>query len=114
VGLRHAAGTPGHAIHARYPRLIRGRLRRPDVGTAVRMTDNANQNDNSDLRHDNDANEAVQAVEDRVLSWQAGAPVETVRDELRKGLDDAGESMPDSWLEQTAERISNADPAQKA
>jgi hypothetical protein len=86
----------------------------PGVGTAVRMTDNVNHDDNSDLRHDTDANPAVQAVEDRVLSWQAGAPVETVREELRKGLDDAGETVPDSWLEQTAERISNADPVQKS
>lgn len=85
-----------------------------DLGTAVRMTDDANRTDNSDLRHDRDANPAVQAVEDRVLSWQAGAPVETVREELRKGLDDAGETMPDSWVERTAERISKADPAQQA
>ncbi|HEX4976834.1 MAG TPA: hypothetical protein VFV40_03110 [Nocardioides sp.] len=76
------------------------------------MTDNANDHDNSDLRHDEEANPAVQAVEDRVLSWQAGAPAETVREELRKGLADAGESMPDAWVEQTAARISNADPAQ--
>ena len=82
------------------------------VGTTMRMTDNLNQNDNSDLRHDGDANPAVQAVEDRVLSWQAGAPAETVREELRKGLEEAGETMPDSWLQETAERISNADPAQ--
>lgn len=78
------------------------------------MTDNANAHDNHDLRHDTDANEAVQAVEDRVLSWQAGAPVGTVREELRKGLADAGESMPDAWVEETAQRISNADPAQRA
>jgi hypothetical protein len=77
------------------------------------MTDDVNHTDNSDLRHDGDANAAVQAVEDRVLSWQAGAPVETVREELRKGLGDAGESMPDSWVEETAERISKADPAQR-
>lgn len=69
--------------------------------------------DNSDLRNDA-PNEAVQAVVDRVLSWQAGAPVETVREELRKGLDDAGESMPDAWVEETAARISKADPAQQA
>ena len=84
------------------------------MGTALRMTDDVNQNDNSDLRQDPDANPAVQAVEDRVLSWQAGAPVETVREELRKGLDDAGETVPDSWLEQTAARISNADPVQRS
>ena len=77
------------------------------------MTETPNQTHNSDLRHDTEANPAVQAVEDRVLSWQAGAPVDTVRDELRKGLDDAGEDMPDTWVDATAERISNADPAQQ-
>lgn len=77
------------------------------------MTDNVNHDDHSDLRHDAEANPAVQAVEDRVLSWQAGAPVETVREELRKGLADAGETMPDSWLDETARRISVADPAQR-
>ena len=82
------------------------------AGTGLRITETVNRNDNSDLRHDSDANPAVQAVEDRVLSWQAGAPVETVREELRKGLEDAGETMPDAWLDSTAERISNADPAQ--
>lgn len=78
------------------------------------MTENPNQNDNSHLRHDAEANPAVQAVEDRVLSWQAGAPVDTVREELRKGLGDAGETMPESWLDETAQRISAADPAQKS
>lgn len=76
------------------------------------MTHETNRNDNHGLRHDAAANPAVQAVEDRVLSWQAGAPVDTVREELRRGLADAGENMPDSWVEQTADRISNADPAQ--
>ncbi len=68
--------------------------------------------DNSELRHDTTASDVVQAVVDRVLSWQEGAPVETVRDELRSGLDEAGVSMPEDWVEQTAERISRADPAQ--
>ena len=86
----------------------------PLVGTADRMTENSNQTDNSELRHDAEANPAVQAVEDRVLSWQAGAPVDTVREELRKGLHDAGEDMPDTWVDATAERISNADPAQQS
>ena len=67
--------------------------------------------DNSDLRNEND-NEAVQAVVDRVLSWQEGAPVETVREELQKGLDEIGETRPDSWIQDHAERISKADPAQ--
>jgi hypothetical protein len=68
--------------------------------------------DNSDLRDEPSANEAVQAVVDRVLSWQAGAPVGTVRAELEEGLRETGEEMPEAWVAQTAERISNADPAQ--
>ncbi len=76
--------------------------------------------DNSDLRNESEANEAVQAVVDRVLShqggapaYQGGAPADTVRPELVKGLGDVQEEMPDSWLDETAERISNADPAQQ-
>jgi hypothetical protein len=68
--------------------------------------------DNSELRNEAAPNEAVQAVVDRVLSWQEGAPVETVREELVKGLEHVGETMPDEWLDSTAEQISNADPAQ--
>ena len=67
--------------------------------------------DNSDLRHEDD-NEAVQAVIDRVLSWQEGAPVETVRSELEKGLTEIGETRSQEWLQDHAERISKADPAQ--
>ena len=67
--------------------------------------------DNSDLRHAED-NEAVQAVLDRVLSWQEGAPVETVREELEKGLSEVGETRSEEWLQENAERISKADPAQ--
>jgi hypothetical protein len=69
--------------------------------------------DNSELRNDAAPNEAVQAVVDRVLSWQAGAPVETVRQELDAGLSQIGEAMPEEWLRETADRISEADPAQK-
>ena len=67
--------------------------------------------DNHELRSE-ESNEAVQAVLDRVLSWQAGAPVETVREELEKGLSEVGESRPQEWLEQNAQAISTADPAQ--
>lgn len=68
--------------------------------------------DNSDLRDEPGTNDAVQAVVDRVLSYQSGAPVDTVRGELVSGLTEIEEEMPDSWLDETAERISNADPAQ--
>lgn len=67
--------------------------------------------DNSDIRHEED-NEAVQGVLDRVLSYQAGAPVETVKAELRSGLDEVGESRSEEWFDGNAERISQADPAQ--
>jgi hypothetical protein len=69
--------------------------------------------DNREIRHDPAANEAVQGVVDRVLSWQVGAPVETVRTELEDGLATIGETMPEAWLQKTAERISTADPVQR-
>lgn len=67
--------------------------------------------DNSELRHQED-DEAVQAVVDRVLSWQAGAPEETVREELEKGLSRIGETRSQQWLQENAHAISHADPAQ--
>ena len=67
--------------------------------------------DNSDLRNEED-NEAVQAVVDRVLSYQGGAPADTVRAELESGLSEIGENRDEDWLQSNAERISNADPAQ--
>jgi hypothetical protein len=67
--------------------------------------------DNTELRNEED-NEAVQAVVDRVLSYQGGAPEDTVRAELEKGLSEIGESRSEEWLHDHAERISNADPAQ--
>jgi hypothetical protein len=76
--------------------------------------------DNEELRNDapqNDAHgaeaEAQQAVVDRVLSWQEGAPVETVREELRKAATEAGVSVDDAWIEERAKEISEADPAQR-
>ena len=67
--------------------------------------------DNSELRNEEE-NEAVQAVVDRVLSWQEGAPVDTVREELEKGLAKIGESRSEEWLQTNAVKISKADPAQ--
>ena len=69
--------------------------------------------DNSDLRNDDQADEAVQAVVDRVLSWQAGAPPETILAELQRGLREIGRDMPPDWIARTVERISHADPARK-
>jgi hypothetical protein len=76
--------------------------------------------DNSELRNnaaEPDAEgaeaQAQQAVVDRVLSWQEGADVETVRQELRKAADEAGIEVDDAWLDENAQAISKADPAQK-
>lgn len=71
------------------------------------MTDN-----NHELRHDPDSDEMVQAVLDRVTSYHEGAPVETVRDELVKALNEIEREMPDSWLDEKAAQVSNADPLQ--
>lgn len=57
--------------------------------------------------------EAQQAVVDRVLSWHEGAPVETVREELRKAAAEVGVEVDDRWLDEKAREISEADPAQK-
>jgi hypothetical protein len=74
--------------------------------------------DNEDLRTDaaqDDAHgteaAAQQAVVDRVLSWHEGAPVETVREELRKAADEVGVTVDDAWLDERAKQISDADPA---
>jgi hypothetical protein len=67
--------------------------------------------DNSELRNEED-NEAVQAVLDRVLSYQAGSTVENVRTELEDGLSRIGESRSEEWLASHAQAISQADPAQ--
>ncbi|HEU4512477.1 MAG TPA: hypothetical protein VFR87_05185 [Nocardioidaceae bacterium] len=76
--------------------------------------------DNEELRNDaaeNDARgaeaEAQQAVVDRVLSWQEGAPVDTVRAELQKAASEVGVEVDDAWLDEKARQISDADPAQK-
>jgi len=75
--------------------------------------------DNEELRNDASENsargteaEAQQAVVDRVLSWQEGAPTETVREELRKAAVEVGVEVDDAWLDEKAEEISKADPAQ--
>lgn len=74
--------------------------------------------DNEELRHDASQPaargvqaEAQQAVVDRVLSWHEGAPVETVREHLQKAASEAGVDVDDSWLDEKARQISDADPA---
>jgi hypothetical protein len=77
------------------------------------MTDNEElRNDAAESTAHGTEAEAQQAVVDRVLSWQEGAPRETVREELRKAADEVGVSVDDAWLDEKAAEISNADPAQ--
>lgn len=49
--------------------------------------------------------EALQAVVDRVVSWQDGATQETVREELAKGAREADVQASDALLDELARRI---------
>jgi hypothetical protein len=49
--------------------------------------------------------EAVQAVVDRITSWQDGATEETVRDELRRGLAEADLDVPTDFVEEVVRRV---------
>lgn len=49
--------------------------------------------------------EAVQAVVDRVTSWQDGATEETVRSELLKALSEADLDVPESFVDAVVQRV---------
>jgi hypothetical protein len=49
--------------------------------------------------------EAIQAVVDRVTSWQDGATEGTVESELRKGFGQAGVDVPDDDVTRLADAI---------
>jgi hypothetical protein len=49
--------------------------------------------------------EAIQAVVDRVTSWQDGAPEGTVEQELRDGFGEAGVDVPDDDVRRLADAI---------
>lgn len=49
--------------------------------------------------------EAVQAVVDRVTSWQDGATEGTVAEELRNGFQEAGVNVSDDEVERLADAI---------
>ena len=49
--------------------------------------------------------EAVQAVVDRVTSWQDGATEGTVAEELRSGFQEAGVEVSDDEVERLADAI---------
>ena len=49
--------------------------------------------------------EAVQAVVDRITSWQDGATEETVRDELQRGLAQADLEVPADFVDEVVRRV---------
>ena len=49
--------------------------------------------------------EAVQAVVDRITSWQDGATEETVRDELLRGMAEAHVGVPANFVEEVVRRV---------
>jgi hypothetical protein len=55
-----------------------------------------------------DRTETVQAVVDRVSSYQDGATEGTIADELRRGLDEAGVDIPDDQVQKLADAIEEA------
>jgi len=55
-----------------------------------------------------DKTQAVQAVVDRVSSYQDGATEGTVADELRRGLDEAGVELADEQVTRLADAIEDA------
>ena len=58
--------------------------------------------------------EAIQAVVDRVTSWQDGAPTGTVEEELRSGFSEAGVELPESDVRSLAEAIEDEHGAVRA
>ena len=58
--------------------------------------------------------EAIQAVVDRVTSWQDGATEGTVGTELRKGFEEAGVDVPDEDVARLAAAIEDQHAAVSA
>jgi hypothetical protein len=55
--------------------------------------------------HSDEQLQAIQAVVDRVTSWQDGATEGTVAEELRRGFDEAGVDVADDDLTRLADAI---------
>ncbi len=58
--------------------------------------------------------EAIQAVVDRVTSWQDGAPEGTVEKELRDGFGETGVDVPDEDVKKLADAIQDEHGAVQA
>ncbi len=58
--------------------------------------------------------EAIQAVVDRVTSWQDGATEETVEKELREGFAEVGVELPDQDVKKLAGAIQDEHGAVQA
>ncbi|HWJ83595.1 MAG TPA: hypothetical protein VNS55_15255 [Nocardioides sp.] len=64
--------------------------------------------------NDQDRLTAIQAVVDRVTSWQDGAPEGTVEKELRRGADEVGVEMTDDEVRRLADAIEDEHAAVSA
>jgi hypothetical protein len=64
--------------------------------------------------HSSEELEAIQAVLDRVTSWQDGATEGTVEKELRDGFGEAGVDVPEDEVVKLAEAIQDKHGAVKA
>ncbi len=74
------------------------------------MSDSTNTSTNGLPGGDRSAHvEAVQAVVDRITSWQDGATDDVVRAELLKGLQEAGVSVPDAVVDEVVRRVGDED-----
>jgi hypothetical protein len=62
----------------------------------------------------NERMEAIQAVVDRVTSWQDGATEGTVADELRRGAEKVGVDMSEDEVRRLADVIENRHAAVSA
>ena len=74
------------------------------AGNATGMTDDMS----------NEKLTAIQAVVDRVTSWQDGATEGTVAEELRKGFSDAGVDVPEDQVAKLADAIESRHGSVKA
>jgi hypothetical protein len=64
--------------------------------------------------NDQDRLTAIQAVVDRVTSWQDGATEGTVEEELRRGAEEVGVSMTDDEIRRLADVIEDEHAAVSA
>ena len=74
------------------------------------MTDQTLDDMTGDDRPDDPRVEVLQAVVDRIVSWQEGTDEATVRTELDEALSQAGVDLDDASKQRIVERVSSETP----